>query len=38
MQANRWDPEKTKLSRRYNPDLKLWRFKAETGIPYERRV
>ena len=38
MQANRWDPEKQKIRRPKNPQIKLWKYKSETGIPYERRV
>ncbi|ESO02640.1 hypothetical protein HELRODRAFT_161929 [Helobdella robusta] len=33
MQANRLEPTKDKLPRRHNPDLPIWKFKAEYGIP-----
>ena len=33
MQANVWNPTKEKLPTRHDPDLPIWKFKAETGIP-----
>ncbi|ELU12430.1 hypothetical protein CAPTEDRAFT_220488 [Capitella teleta] len=33
MQAHIWDPTKVKLPKRHNPDLPMWHFKAEKGIP-----
>jgi len=38
MQANVWDPTKDKLPKRHNPDLPIWKFKAEWGIPVKRRM
>lgn len=33
MQSHKWEPTKVKLPKRKNPDLPIWKFKAELGIP-----